>query len=137
MYTLSQLFNGFYILYDYLYIFVVILLFEHKKCKLTKISHQLQVLWISHFKGGLYLYNNQLTGTLTTEMWNMYDLSKLFFTRCLSSLMDFAFCMSIWKNLLWIYYLKMKSLKWPKYFITCMSCDFLISKLSCIYQITN
>ena len=37
---------------------------------LTKLIH------ISHFKGHLYLSDNQLTGTLTTEMGNMNELGK-------------------------------------------------------------
>ena len=85
----------------------------------------------------LYLSNNKLTGTLPTEMGNMNYLSKLLCTHCLNSLMDFAFCMFICISLLWIYDLNMKSVNWPKYLTTCKSCDFLISKVGCICQITN
>ena len=91
------------------------------------IYHHLQVLWFSHFKGDLWLLNNQLTGTLPTEMGNM-NLSKLLCTHFLNSLMDFAFYMILCTSLLWIHYLKMKNVNWPKYLTTCKSCDFLISK---------
>ena len=137
MYTLSQLFNGLCILYDYLYIFVMNIWFEYGECELTKISHRLQVLWLSHFKGGLDLTNNELRGTLPTEMGNMNQLGKLLCTHCLNSLMYFVFCMIICISLLWIYDLNMESFKWPKYLTTCKFCDFLISKGTWIWQITN
>ena len=95
------------------------------------ISHHSQVVWLSHFKGGLYLWNNELTSTLPTEMGNMNELSKLLCTHCLNSLMDLAFCMIICISLLWIYYLSMENVNWPNYLTTCKSCDFLISKGGC------
>ena len=67
------------------------------------ISHCLQVFWLSHFKVYLYLYNNELMGTLPTEIGNMNQLCKLLCTYCLNSLMDFVFCMIICISLLWIY----------------------------------
>ena len=137
MYTLSQLFNGFFILYYYLYIFVMNIWFEYGECYLTKISHHLQVLWLSHFKGELGLEYNELTGTLPTEMRNMNNLSKLFCTHCLNSLIDFSFYMIICISLLWIYDLNMESVNWSKYLTTCKSCEFLISKGGCICIITN
>ena len=112
MYTLSQLFNGLCILYDYLYIFVINIWFEYGECSLTKVSHYLQVLWLFHFKGRLHLYNNTLTGTIPTEMGNMNELGKLFCTCCLNSLMNFAFYMKICISLLWIYDLKLESVNW-------------------------
>ena len=130
MYTLSQLFIGFCILYDYLHIFVMNMIFEYGECSLTKVSHYLQVLWLFHFKGRLHLYNNTLTGTLPTEMGNMNGLGKLLCTHCLNSLMNFAFYMIIFISLLWIYDSKMEIVNWPKYLTTCKSCDFLISKMS-------
>ena len=101
------------------------------------ISHHLQVLWLSHFKGYLDLYNNKLTGTLPTEMGNMNELSKLLCTHCLNSLMDFSFCMIICISLLWKYDLNMESVTWPKYFTTCKSCEFLISNTICFCIITH
>ena len=70
-------------------------------------------------------------------MGNLNELGKLLCTHCLNSLMDFVFCMIICISLLWIYDLNMESVNSPKYLTTCKSCDFLISKLSCICQITN
>ena len=137
MYTLSQLFNGFGILYDYLYIFVMNIWFEAGQCELTKISHYLQVFWLSHFKGGLFLSNNELTGTLPTEMGNLNELCKLLRTHCLNSLMDFVFCMIICRYLSWIHHLKMESANWPNYLTTCKYFDFLISKCSWICLIMN
>ena len=137
MYTLSQLFNGFCILYDYLYIFVMNIWFEYGECEMTKISHHLQVLWLPHFKESLYLSNNELTGTLPTEMGNLNELGKLLCTHCLNSLMVLAFCMIIGIPLLWVYDLNMESVNWQKYLTTCKSCDFLISKRGCICKITN
>ena len=64
-------------------------------------SHQSQVLWLSHFKGGLSLQMNQLTGTLPTEMGNMTQLCKLLCTHCLNSWMNFVFCMNFCLCLLW------------------------------------
>ena len=75
------------------------------------ISHHSQVVWLSHFKGELDLSNNELTGTLPTEMGNM-NLCKLLCTHCLNSLMDFAFCMIICISLLWMYDLKMEIVNW-------------------------
>ena len=75
-------------------------------------SHHLQVLWLSHFKGLLKLSYNPLTGTLPTEMGNLNNLGKLLCTHCLNSLMNFVFCMSISIYLLWIYYLKLESVNW-------------------------
>ena len=92
---------------------------------------------LSHFKGRLDLSNNELMGTLLTEMANMYYHRKLLCTRCLNSSLDFVFCMNICIFLLWIYDLKMESVNWPKYLTTCKFCDFLISKMSWIWQITN
>ena len=46
----------------------------------------------------------------------MYTLSQLF--------SGVLFCMIICISLLWIYYLKMESVNWPKYLTTCKSCDF-------------
>ena len=100
-------------------------------------SHHSRVLWHSHFKEELDLFNNELTGTLPTEIGNLNELGQLLCTHCLNSLMDFAFCMIICISLLWMYDLKMESVNWPKYLTTCKSCNFLISKMSCIYQITN
>ena len=137
MYTLSQLFTGFFILFDYLYIFVMNIWFEYGECELTNIYHYLQVLWLSHFKGWLDLSNNTLTGTLPTEIGNMTQFGKLFCTHCLDSLLDFVFCMIIYISLLWIYDLNMESVNWPKYLTTCKSCDFFISKMSWICTITN
>ena len=111
--------------------------FEYGECKLIKISHYLQVFWISHFKGWLYLSNKEFTGTLPTEMRNMNQLSKLLYTHCLNSLQDFSFCMIICISLLWIYDLNMESVNWPKYLTTCKSCEFLISKSGWICHITN
>ena len=133
MYTLSQLFNAFCILYDYLYIFVMNMIFEYRECSPTKISHYLQVLWLSHFKAYLSLSNNEVTGTLPTEMGNLNNLGKLLCKYCLNSLMNFAFCMNICISLLWIYDFKMESVNWTRY----LTCDFLISKCTCIYHITN
>ena len=101
------------------------------------ISHHLQVLWLSHFKVWLDLSNNELTGTLPSEMGDLNDLCKLLCTHCLNSLTDFSFCMIICISLLWIYDLNMESVNWPKYLTTCKSCDFFISNLSLICQITN
>ena len=67
---------------------------------MTKISHHLQILLLSHFKDVLYLSNNKLTGTLPTEMGHMTQLSELLCTPYLNSLMDFAFCMIIRISLL-------------------------------------
>ena len=97
----------------------------------------MQVFWLSHFKDELYLPNNEFTGTLPTEIGNMNELRKLLCTHCLNSLMDFSFCMIIFISLLWVYYLKMDIVKWPKYLTTCKSCEFLISKMCWICQITN
>ena len=83
------------------------------------------------------MYNNELIGTLPTEMGNMNQLSKLLCTHCLNSLLDFVLCMIICISLLWIYGLNMESVNWPKYLTTCKSCDFFTSKGSSIYQITN
>ena len=88
-------------------------------------------------KGGLDLSNNELTGTLPTEMGNLNELCKLLCTHCLNSLMVLSFCMIICISLLWVYYLDMESVNWPKYLTTCKSCDFLISKGTCIWEITN
>ena len=137
MYTLSQLFNGFCILYDYLYIFVMNIWFEDGECELIKIYHNLQVLWLSHFKARLYLSNNDLTSALPTEMVNMNELSKLLCTHCLNSLIDFVLCVIICVSLLWIYYLDMESFNWPKYLTTCKSCEFLVSKSGCYCHLTN
>ena len=137
MYTLSQLFNGFFILYDYLYIFVINIWFEYGECSLTKIYHYLQVLRLSHFNVLLYLYNKEITGPLPTEMGKINQLFKLCCTHYLNSWMDFLFCMIICISLLWIYDLKMESVNWPKYLTTWKFCDFLISKMSCIWKITN
>ena len=137
MYTLSQLFNELSILYDYLYIFVMNIIFEYGECKLIKISHHLQVLLISNFKVGLSLSFNQLKSKLPTEMRNMSQLGKLVCTHCLNSLMDFAFCIIICISLLWSYYLKMESINWSKYLTTCKSCNFLISKCGWFFQIMN
>ena len=136
MYTLSQLFNVFFILYAYLYIFVMNIWFEHGEFNWS-MPHQSQVLWISHFSGGMYLSNIKLMGTLPTEMLNLNQLSKLLCTHCLNSSMNFVFCMIICISLLWIYDLNIKSVNWPKYLTICKSCDFLISKWTCICQITN
>ena len=129
MYTLFQIFNEFNILYDYLYIFVMNILFEYWEYYLTKISHQLQVLWIYYFKDVLDLKYNLLTGTLPTETWNTNELGKWLCTHCFKSLMNFSFCMIICIYLLWVYYLNTESVKWPKYLIICKSCDFLISRI--------
>ena len=67
---------------------------------MTKISHYLQVLQLSHFKGRLDLSNNTLTGTLPNEMGNQNKLGKLLCTHCLNSLIDFALCMIICISLL-------------------------------------
>ena len=66
--------------------------FEYGECQLTKIFHYLQVLWLSHFKMLLKLSNNELTGTIPTEMGNM-KLSQLLCIHCLNSSMDF---LSVW-----------------------------------------
>ena len=66
----------------------------------------------SHFKEELYLSNNELSGTLPTELGNMTELSKLLCTHYPNSLMDLAFCMFICKSLLWIYVLKMEIVNW-------------------------
>ena len=137
MYTLSQLFTGFCILIEYLYIFVMNLWFECGEFQLTKISHYLQFLWLSLFKEILDLKNNILTGTLPTEMGNMNQLDKLLCTHCLNSLMDFVFCMNIYISLLCIYDLNMESVNWSKHLTTCKSCGFLFSKFGCIWKITN
>ena len=84
MYTLSQLFNWSYILYNYLYIFVMNILFEYGEGQLTEISHYLQVLWLSRFNDNLNLSLNQQRGTLTTEIGNMKRLCKLMCTHCLT-----------------------------------------------------
>ena len=63
----TRLANGFCILYDYLYIFVMNIWFEYGECWLTKISHHLQVLWLSYFIGSLNLEGNQL---LLSDDWN-------------------------------------------------------------------
>ena len=136
MYTLSLLFNGFFILYDYLYIFFMNIWFEDGEFYWS-MPHHLHVLWLSHFKGRLDLSNNELMGTLVNEMANRYYLCKLLCTHCLNSLMDFVSCMIICIFLLWIYYLRMESVNWPKYLTTCKFCDSLISKMSWICQITN
>ena len=94
MYTFSQLFNVLCILYDYLYIFCYEFMIWRWRVLIEQISHYLQVLWLSHFKVLMCLYNNTLTGTLTTEMGNM-NLSKLLCTHCLNSLLKCAFCMII------------------------------------------
>ena len=57
-------------------------------------------------------------------------------THCLNSFTNFAFRMIICTSLLlivcisllWIYYLEMESVIWPKYLTTCKFCDFLIFK---------
>ena len=76
-------------------IFVMNILLEDIDYSLTKISHHLQVLWISHFKGWMGLDNNQLTGTLLSELGNMAQLSNLLCAHCLNSLIDFAFYITI------------------------------------------
>ena len=134
---MSQIVTEFCILYEYLYISVMNISFEDRECELTKISHYLQVLWVSHFKVTLYLSYNKLTGTLPTEMGKKNNLGKLLCTHCLNSLMDLVFCMIICISLLWIYYLNMESVNWPKHITTCKSCDLLISKAGCICSITN
>ena len=93
--------------------------------------------WLFYFIRRLDLSNNELMGTLLTEMGNMYYLRKLWCTHCLNSSLDFVFCMIICIFLLWIHYLKMESVNWPKYHTTCKFFDFLISKMSWICQITN
>ena len=92
---------------------------------------------LSQFKGRLILSNNDLTGTLPTEMGNMNQLCKLLCTHCLNSSLDFLFCMIICISLLWIHDLNMESVNSPKYLTTFKYCDFLISKGGCIWQITN
>ena len=137
MYTLSQLFNGFFILYNYLYLFLMNISFEDGECQLIKIAHHLQVLWLYHFKEELELYSNKLMGTLPTEIGNLNELGKLLCTHCLNSWMDFVFCMIICKSLLWIYDLKLEIVNRPIYLITCKSCEFFISKGGSIWTITN
>ena len=136
MYTLSQLFNIFCILYDYLYIFVMNIWFEYGEYQLTKITHYLQVLCFTHFKGRLSQENNVLTGTLPTEMGKMNQLSKLLCTHCRNYLMNYVFCMIICISLLCIYQFNMESVNWPKYLTTCKSCVLLISKGGCLRKIT-
>ena len=87
--------------------FVMNIWFEYRECSLTKISYYLQVLWLSHLKLLLYLYNNELTGTLPTEMGNM-KLSKLICTHCINTLMEFEFFMTIsiylfYEYMIWIW----------------------------------
>ena len=101
------------------------------------ISHRLQFFWISHFKVWLDLSNNELTGTLPTEIGNMNQLRKLLCTHCLNSLMNFVLCMINCIYWLWICDLDMESVSWPKYLTTCSSCDFLVSKSRWICGITN
>ena len=74
--------------------------------------HHSQVVWISHFTGDLDLSNNKLTCTLPTEMGNLTRFGKFLCSHCLNYLMNFAFCMIICISLLWIYDLKMESVKW-------------------------
>ena len=97
VYIWSQLFYEFFILYDYLYIFVR--------------WWKPQVLCLSHFKGYLNISNNKLTGALPTEMRNMNQLYKLFCTHSLNFLIGFSFCMVF--DFLSIYSLKMESVHWP------------------------
>ena len=77
--------------------------------------HHLQVVWLSNFTGDLDLSNNELTGTLPTEMGNLTQFGKLLCTHCLNSFMDFVFCMIICISLLWIYDLNMES--WDNVYI--------------------
>ena len=135
MYTLSQLFIRFCILYDYLYIFVMNIWFEHGEFNWS-MPHQSQVLWLSHFTVDLDLSYNKLTGTLPTEIGRMNQLSKLLCTHCLNSLLEFVFCMIICISLLWIYYLNIESLT-DQCLTIPKSCDFLISQGDLICQITN
>ena len=51
-------------------------------------------------------------------MGNMIQFGKLLCTYCLNSLIDFVFCMIICIPLLWMYYLTMESVNWPKYLTT-------------------
>ena len=48
----------------------------------------MKFLWLSHFKDELYLSNNELTGTLPTEIGYLIELGKLLCTHCLNSLLD-------------------------------------------------
>ena len=75
-------------------------LFEYGEYSLTKISHCLPVYSLSYYKDELYLTNNEFTGTLSTEMGDMTQLSKLLCTHCLNSSLDFAFYMIICISLL-------------------------------------
>ena len=86
-------------------------------------------MWLSHFKGGLYLEKNEFTGTLPTEMGNMNQPSKLLCTHCLNYLIDFAFCMIICISMSRIYDLNMESVNWQNFLTTCKYCDFLIPKI--------
>ena len=111
MYTLSQLFTVLCIMYDYLYIFALNIWFEYGEFNWS-LTHHSQVVWLSHFTGDLDLSNNELMGTLPTEMGNMTHFGKLLCTHCLKSFMGFAFCMIICISLLWIYDLNMESVNW-------------------------
>ena len=137
MYALSQLFNEFCILYKYLYIFVMNIIFQDGECVLTKISYHLRVLWISHFKGLLYLSSNKLSGTLPTEMGNLNELGKLLCTHSLNSLIVFLLCRFICISMFWKEYLKMERVNWPQYLNICKFSDFLTSKWNCILQLTT
>ena len=62
---------------------------------MTKISHHLQLLSLSNFKYYLYLFDNQLTGTLHNNVSNMHGLGKLLCTHCIHSIKDLTLCMII------------------------------------------
>ena len=122
---------------NYLYIFVMIVLFKILKNYLTKTFHHLQVYKISHYKVDLYLLKKHIMGTLTIKNGYIYHLRKLLCTHCLNSLMYLVFCIIICISLLCIHHLNMGGgVNWPKYLTTCKSCDFLISKQICIWKIT-
>ena len=55
------------------------------------IYHLLQALWFSSFKFNLFMSNNQLMGTVPTEMVNMNELGRLLYTYCLYSFICFLF----------------------------------------------
>ena len=56
---------------------------------MRKISHHLQVLCFPHYKGYLYLCNNQRMGTLPREMGDMTQVIMLVCTHCINYIMDF------------------------------------------------
>ena len=74
---------------------------------------------------------------LLLKWGNMNNLGKILCKYCPNYKINFAFCIIICIYLLYMYYLKMESVNWPKYPTTFLSFDLLISKYTSFSHITH